>query len=110
MKPLVIKVKEASIKKLGSIFNAVRGHWYVNLDRVSTYTHVIVCIIGTKTVSAVFKADKWNHSFYSRYHFEGTQDKALENKLLGKELNHELFKKGRRNPVNYMTEQNLLEA
>ena len=107
---LLIKTSQEKVNEQGSLFEAARGHWYVNPKRASQCSHAIVTLRGHKDVKAVYKIDNWEHSFYRRHHFNGSTDNTLENKLVGKELNNNLFTKGRKNPISYVQEKELLEV
>ena len=109
MKPIVIKTSNEKINEVGTLVDAANGPWYISPNRAKNYTHLIVTLRGEKDVKAVYKIDKIEHACYSRYYLKCSED-SIQNNLIGKELNHELFKKGRQNPVAYMTEQSLLEV
>ncbi len=109
---LLIKTSEESIKREGSLFEAARGHWRLDPNHASQCSHVVVTLLGTKDVKAVYTIDKWYLStiFGDRYVFSGETDKQLENKLVGKTLNPRLTAKGLENPILYVNEDELLEA
>lgn len=108
---IVVKVKLEQIKKCGSIFEASRGHWKVNMSRAEKCSHVIVAQTGCKVVKDVFKIDKWYPSttLEGRYVFSGSPDEALRNKLVGRILNKKLTRQGEGCPTLYVKEDELLE-
>ena len=110
-KPMVIKTSIERIKECnGNLDPAIQEAWYVNFNRASQYTHVVVTFRGCRDIKAIYKIEEWEHGWKNRYIFKGYRDIFMENKLLGKELNPILFKQGRRNPVAYMEENELLAS
>ena len=107
---LLIKTSPEKVQEEGSLFDAAKGHWYVNPDRASKCSHAVITLRGNRDVKAVYKINEWKHSFYKRYNFEGIIDNALENKLVGKIINSKFFKKGRKNPIAYVKSNELLEV
>ena len=70
---------------------------------------MFIPIKNKPNIKAVYKIDEWKNIFYNRYAFTGSEDSVLENKLLGKVINSKYFTKGRRNPIAYVPESELLE-
>ena len=52
---LLIKTSQEKVNEQGSLFEAARGHWYVNPKRASQCSHAIVTLRGHKDVKAVYK-------------------------------------------------------
>jgi len=112
MKAILIKTSYEEIKRVGSLYEAIRGHWYLRLVRAKNYTHVIAAIKGEKDIKAVYKVLKWEESDTcgNRIMFEGVPDTNLEKLFVGKELNPNFFTQGRRNPCSYIEENTSLVA
>lgn len=56
----IIKIKDYSISQSGSVYEAVRKHWKVNLSRVKKIPYVLACRNGV--VLDVFEVEKWDES------------------------------------------------
>ena len=106
---ILIKTSQEQIKACGSLYEAARGQWYLDSDRAEQCSHAIIAIRGERDIKAVYKINEWKNIFYNRYAFTGSKDNVLENKLLGRTINHKYFAKGRRNPIAYVPESDLLE-
>ena len=112
MRAILIKTSYEEIKRAGSLYEAIRDHWYLRLARVKNYTYVIAAIKGEKDIKAVYKVLKWEESDIcdGRIMFEGIPDTNLEKLFVGKELNSDFFIQGRRNPCSYIEENTSLVA
>lgn len=106
---LVVKTSLEEVEKQGSLYEAGRGQWYINLFKAERCSHAIITLKGSRKVKAVYKIGDWKKTLPHRYQFEGIPDVALNNALVGKTLNSNLFKKGQRNPISYVEESDLLE-
>lgn len=104
---LVLKTSMDKIIQMGSVFEAVRGHWVLDPEHAKQCTHVIA--VTDKQVKGVFTLDKIYKSTLcgGRYVFSGETDVNLNNKLRGKEINSILCLKGAENPVRYVDEKEL---
>lgn len=109
---IVIKTSQEEIDRQGSLFEAARGHWRLDVDRASTCSHAVIALIGQKDIKAVYKIDKWYPSTLidNRYVFSGEPDIVEEKKLVGKKLNSKWTAKGLENPILYPKENELLEV
>lgn len=105
---LVLKTTTDKIVQMGSIFEAIRGHWVLDPEHAEQCSHVIAVV--DKQVREVFTLDKIYKSTLcgGRYVFAGETDTDLTNKLRGREINSELCIKGAENPVRYVKESELL--
>ena len=106
---LVVKTSLEEVEKKGSLYEAGRGHWYINPFKAEKCSHAIITLRGSRKIKAVYKISDWKKTFSHRYQFEGVADIPLSRALVGKFLNSNLFKRGQRNPVSYIEENNLLE-
>ena len=106
---LVVKTSLEEVEKQGSLYEAGRGHWYINPFKAERCSHAIITLRGSRKVKAVYKINDWKKTLPHRYQFNGAPDTSLNNALVGKTLNSKLFKKGQRNPISYVEENSLLE-
>lgn len=108
----VIKTSQEEIEKRGSLFEAARGHWRADIDRLSGCSHAIVTLRGCRDIKAVYRIDKCYPSTRvdGRCVFAGDIDEQLNRALVGKTMNKDLFKKGKNYPVLYVEESNLLQV
>lgn len=104
---LVLKTTTDKIVQMGSVFEAVRGHWVLDPQHAQDAIHVIAVV--DKTVKEVFTLDKIYKSTLcaGRYVFAGETDIDLTSKMKGKEINPNLCLKGAENPVRYVDEKEL---
>lgn len=104
---LVLKTTTDKIVQMGSVFEAVRGHWVLDPEHAEQCSHVIAVV--DKTVKEVFTLDKIYKSTLcgGRYVFAGKTDTDLTSKMSGKEINPNLCLKGAENPVRYVDEKEL---
>ena len=102
IKYCIIKIKDYSINERGSIYEAVRKHWKVNLSRVNKIPYVLACRNGV--VLDVFEVEKWYESdeVPGRYMFNGhpAEDK-IRNQFKNKRIPVRFRKKGMASPVLY---------
>lgn len=105
---LLLKTTRDKIVQMGSIYEAVRGHWVLDPEHAQQCTHVVAVV--NKIIREVFTLDKIYKSTLSgaRYVFSGETDIALTSKLRGKEINPDLYLKGAENSVRYVEESELL--
>ncbi len=107
---LVVKTSLEEVEKQGSLYEAGRGHWYLNPFKAERCSHAVITLKGSRKVRAVYKINDWKKTLPHRYQFEGVEDIILSSKLIGKTLNLSLFRKGQRNPISYVEESELLES
>lgn len=102
---LVLKTSMDKIIQMGSVFEAVRGHWLLDPEHAEQCSHVIAVV--DKTVKEVFTLDKIYKStlWGGRYVFAGETDTDLANKLRGREISSELCLKWAENPVRYVKDE-----
>lgn len=107
---LVLKTTNDKIVQMGSVFEAVRGHWVLDPEHAQQCSHVVAVV--DKQVKEVFALDKIYKSTLcgGRYVFAGETDIDLTNKLRGKEISSELCIKGAENPVRYVEEDELFST
>ena len=106
---LVVKTSLEEVERLGSYYEAGRGQWYLNPLKAEKCEYAIITVKGSRKIKAVYKINGWKKTLPHRYQFEGIPDVALNDALVGKTLNSNLFKKGQRNPISYVEEKDLLE-
>lgn len=99
---MIIKVKDATIAEAGSLYEAVRKHWHVNL-RKAQGRMALACVAGL--IRGVFVVEKWNSSgegLVGRKYFTGkTAPDDISKEFVGKRLPQKFCKKGAANPVLY---------
>ena len=98
---MIIKVKDATIDEQGSLYEAVRKHWHVNLQKAAGRM-VLACVAGL--IRGVFLVDKWNMSeeHEGRKYFIGREaDEKTVRQFVGKRLPKRFFKRGAASPVLY---------
>lgn len=107
---LLIKTSENKVEEEGSLFEAARGHWRMNPERVSRCSRAIVTLKGNKDIKAVYTLDKVYPSTVveGRHVFSGNRDEELESKLVGKTLNPKLTSRSAQYPILYVQEDELL--
>jgi len=97
---MIIKVKEATISEKG-LYEAVRKHWHVNLQRAAG-RKVLACASGL--IKGVFAVGEWRQSDgqEGRKHFTGTEvaDETAQ-QFIGKRLPQKFCRKGVASPVLY---------
>ena len=98
---MIIKVKEATIDDQGSLYEAVRKHWHVNLQKAAG-RKVLACVAGL--IRGVFSVSEWRTSEgqEGRKHFIGTEmtDESAQH-FIGKRLPQRFCKRGTASPVLY---------
>ena len=117
-KCIVIRTKQETIEKLGSLYEAVRWCWRINIDRAEKAEYVLAVVnYGTKEfkVEQVFKPTEWHcttakeckdkiapictykNKPCGRIGFTGKKaETEVENKFLGKVISMG------QNPVRYL--------
>lgn len=103
-KYVMIKIRESTILEKGSLYEAVRRAWRINVDRISGYRYVFAVVDGV--VRGIFIARQWKKVTSGpdagRYEFFG--DNApyeLEHKFIGKRIPPYYSKFGMASPVLY---------
>lgn len=102
LKYCIIKITADSIRNRGSVYEAVRKHWKVNLNRIKNTQYVLVSRNGV--IIDVFKADLWYASpdVPDRCMFDGKQaPNEIRNLFINKRLPKNYMKKGMASPVLY---------
>ena len=104
LKYCIIKIRESSIESSGDIYEAVRKHWKVNLDRINKIPYVFASCDGV--IKEIYEVDKWYKSppdFPGRCMFDGkqTQNKDIRKCFINKRLPVKYTKKGMASPVLY---------
>lgn len=98
---VIIKIRQSTVQTQGSIYDAVRYSWVVNLKTIKKYKHVLAVINGI--VREVYDVDKWYQiSATGRVAFDGrissnTNLQALKNQLIPAGYR----RRGASNPVVY---------
>lgn len=102
LKYCIIKITERSLSERDSIYEAVRKHWKVNLNRINNIQYVLASLNGV--VIDVFEAKKWYYTpdIPERCMFDGRQAPDNIRKLfVNKRLPSKYMKKGMASPVLY---------
>lgn len=102
LKYCIIKITADSIRNRGSVYEAVRKHWKVNLNRIKNIQYVLASHNGV--IIDVFKADLWYVSpdVPDRCMFDGKQaSNEIRNLFINKRLPNKYMKKGMASPVLY---------
>ena len=102
LKYCIIKITADSIRNRGSVYEAVRKHWRVNLNRIKKIPYVLASHNGV--IIEVFKADLWYASpdVPDRCIFDGKQaSNEIRNLFINKRLPKKYMKKGMASPVLY---------
>ena len=101
---VIIKIRESTILEKGSLYEAVRRAWRINVDRISGYRYVFAVVDGV--VRGIFIARQWKKVTSGpdagRYEFFG--DNApyeLEHKFIRKRIPRDYSKFGMASPVLY---------
>lgn len=105
---MIIKLKN-NIAQRGSdsyadnLYKAVRGCWYVNIERASRYQYVLAVVNGV--VKGVYEVDNWHVSETEapRKEFDGkpTTNETMR-KLIGHLIPKKYRKQGMANPIIYV--------
>lgn len=105
LKYCIIKITADVIRDRGSVYETVRKHWRVNLNRIKKIPYVLASHNGV--IVDVFEADLWYVStdIPDRCMFDGKQapDK-IRNLFINKRLPKHYMKKGMASPVLYHDE------
>ena len=91
-----------NITERGSIYEAVRKHWKVNLNRIQKIPYVLAVNFGV--VIGVFKAKKWYYSedVPERCMFDGEEaESEIKELFINKRIPKHYMKKGMVSPVLY---------
>lgn len=100
-KYLIIKVKESSIDEHGSLYEAARKSWHINVERAAGRM-VLACVSGI--IKGVFVVDKWLASpdCEGRMYFEGHEaDTEISQQFVGKRLPQRFVNRGAASPIRY---------
>ena len=99
---VIIKVKESIVNARGSLYEAVRRAWRINVENAKG-KRVLACVNGL--IRGVFVVDgewKKDEERLSRWYFDGREvDDREARELIGKRLPKSYAKKGAANPVCY---------
>ena len=99
---VIIKIKKSTVQcHNGSIYEAARKAWRLNLDKVKRYDYVIVSIDGF--VEGVYQVDTWYRSEEPhRVEFKGHDaPDNIRSLFIHKRLPNIYCARGNRNPVQY---------
>ncbi len=100
-KLLYIKINEGTLHRRGSLYEAVRGNWVVDIKKAERADYVLAVI--NKIVRGVFTVCKWVPSSEPRrFKFTGCEVKgSVADAYVGKLIPTEFSKQGRANPIAY---------
>ena len=99
-KYLLIKIRQSMVDERGSVYEAVRKHWRIDVQRANGLK-VLACVDGV--VRGVFIPEAWRQATGNnagRYYFDG-KDISKGNSLMGGRLPRKFLKKGVRSPIRY---------
>ncbi len=102
LKYCIIKINNYWINDRGNIYDTVRMHWKVNLNRVQKIPYVLASHNGV--IEEVYKVDRWYKAedVPGRCMFEGTvASDEIRNLFVKKRLPKRYIKKGMASPVLY---------
>lgn len=102
LKYCIIKITAESIRNRGSVYEAVRKHWRVNLNRIKNIKYVLASCNGV--IVDVFEAERWYAvpDVPDRCMFDGKQaSDEIRNLFINKRLPKHYMKKGMASPVLY---------
>ena len=102
LKYCIIKINNYWINDRGNIYDTVRMHWKVNLNRVQKIPYVLASHNGV--IEEVYKVDRWYKAedVPGRCMFEGTvASDEIRNLFVQKRLPKRYIKKGMASPVLY---------
>ncbi len=102
LKYCIIKINNYWINDRGNIYDTVRMHWKVNLNRVQKIPYVLASHNGV--IEEVYKVDRWYKAedVPGRCMFEGTvASDEICNLFVQKRLPKRYIKKGMASPVLY---------
>lgn len=99
----LIKINNTeNITERGSVYEAVRKHWKVNLNRIQKIPYVLAVNYGV--VIGVFKAEKWfvSKEIPDRCEFYGEEaEENIKKLFINKRIPKHYMKKGMASPVLY---------
>ena len=98
----IIKISDNIVNERGSIYDAVRKYWKVNIDRVSNVPYVLASLNGV--IVDVFKVQKWYEApdCPERCMFDGRRaPEKIRSLFVNKRLPSHYMKKGMASPVLY---------
>ncbi len=100
----LIKINNSeNIVERGSVYEAVRKHWKVNLKRIQKIPYVLAVHCGV--VIGVFKSNKWYYSddeYCDRCVFDGEEaEEEIKKLFMNKRIPKHYMKKGMASPVLY---------
>lgn len=102
LKYCIIKINSYWLNERGSVYETVRKHWKVSLDRVNKIPYVLAAYAGV--IIDVFEVSSWYKSpdVPGRCMFDGRQaPDEIRNLFIHKRLPEHYIKKGSSNPVHY---------
>lgn len=102
LKYCIIKITAEVIRDRGSVYETVRKHWRVNLNRIKKIPYVLASHNGV--IIDVFEVDKWYVApdVPDRCMFDGKQaSNEIRNMFINKRLPKKYMKKGMASPVLY---------
>lgn len=102
LKYCIIKITADIIRSRGSVYETVRKHWRVNLNRIKNIKYVLASCNGV--IVDVFEADCWYVApdVPDRCMFDGKQaSDEIRNLFINKRLPKHYMKKGMASPVLY---------
>ncbi|MGN0594444.1 MAG: LEM-3-like GIY-YIG domain-containing protein [Hominimerdicola sp.] len=101
----IIKINSYWLGERGSVYETVRKHWKVNLNRINKIPYVLASHNGV--IIDVFKVDSWYNApdCPGRCMFDGKQaSEEVRNLFVNKRLPNHYMKKGMASPVLYHDE------
>jgi len=93
-KMLIIKIRHETINERGSVYEAVRKSWRINLEKAEQAEYILAVCNGL--IVGVYKPEKWEEfktGIYTRYGFEGKEAPKEIQKLYKDKLIPERFRK-----------------
>ena len=101
-KCILIKIKQETVYKCGSVYEAVRAAWVLQISKAEKADYVFAVLNGK--VEGVYENLKWSNDDVrsNRLKFDGTRAVDIEEKYKGKTIPSEFRKKGSANPCQYV--------
>jgi uncharacterized protein with ParB-like and HNH nuclease domain len=104
LKYCIIKVKDDTIQERGNLYEAVRKHWKVDLERISKIPYVLASNNGV--IKEVYKVERWydadSEEYQGRCMFDGNvAPEDIRQLFVGKHLPEHYKKKGMAAPILY---------
>jgi len=103
-KCLILKIRQDFIDSYdGSIYEASRHVWPLNLNRVQNVEYVFSVLTGKGEIIEVFTDLHWYKDGEKRVSFEGkAAPNEIKNKYIGKGIPLEYITNGSKNPCKYV--------